>query len=56
MKNVCDIGPVAAAPLLATSLSPVMVLKIKAHIKSLEKKLQFFKKKTVNRGKRLQKA
>ena len=56
MNDVCDVGPIAAAPLLATPLSSMMAVKIIAHIKSLEKKLKFFEEKAVDQEKRLQKA
>ena len=45
MNDVCNIGPIAAAFLLATPLPPAMAVKIKAHIKSLRRNLNFLKKK-----------
>ena len=56
MDDICDVSPIAIAPLLATPLPLVMAIKIKTHIKSLEKKLKSFKRKAANQGKRLQKA
>ena len=55
MDDVCNAGLATTALLPATSLPLVMAVEIKTHIESLEKKLKFFERKTINQRKRLKK-
>nr|XP_010937020.1 tropomyosin-like [Elaeis guineensis] len=56
VDDAYDVGSIAATPLLATPLSPMTVVNIKAHIKGIEEKLKVFEGETADREKKLQKA